>query len=81
VISVSGGSVAAGVIAGSAVAHRAHWTATARFHVPQSGQNRVLPSELQSNEVVGRPGAGELDIDGRVALAFGRHRIGERAPP
>ena len=79
-ISASGASLATDAISGRVLAQRAHWTATARFHVPQSGQNRRLPSELQANEVVGRPRAGEREMQRRCPPGFPRNSVGELAP-
>src|SRR6185437_15790262 len=80
VISTSGASLATDVIAGSVPVQRAHWTATARFHVPQSGQNRALPSELQANEIVGRPRPRQAKAEPRLPPRLGGHGVGKLAP-
>jgi hypothetical protein len=79
-ISASGASVAVAARTGSALAQRVHWTATARFHVPQSGQNRALSSELEADEIVGRPGAAQHDLDPGGRLRFRADGFRKLAP-
>src|SRR5215208_2970264 len=79
VISSSGFSVGGPATWGSTDEQRLHDAAIARFHVPQSGQNTSAP-QLHLNEIIGRPGAGELEPKVRIALSLLLHLGRELLP-